>query len=411
MTKSSIRLCILTILVSVAVSAAAQSNQTPSQKRDTPEEMQALLAETAKNYREANSLRIEREMEGISQADLSLSWVKSFSKVTLASGNRYRREDKSAETWEIHQSDGTTEWKWYPWRKQYVEQPLDKSSESLSSNPAEGGWVEWLKEIDKKLAGGKLQPSEIIEIWGRQVNCMVIVGPPSPRGFPDPSMKQQTTYWIDLDRKLVAKEQFAMRSTVPKHKVDYVYTTTYNIVELNPSLSESLFKFFPPEGAERIADFERGPVALVGKPAPPLKLKTLDGKDFDLVSLLGKPVIIDFWATWCMPCRKSMPQVAKLYEEFKAMGLNLVSVSLDEDPADAARFVMQRKYSWTMVADPSSSSSRDWGESAIPRVVLIGKDGKVWFDVQGFDDEEEPKLRSALHKMDPSFPGVYSNEK
>ncbi len=410
MTKSSIRLCSLTILVSVAVSAAAQPNQTPSQKRDAPEEMQTLLLATARNYREAKSLKIEREMVRTAQAELNKSWEKTFSNVALAPGNRYRREDKLADSWDIRQSDGTTEWRWYPWRKQYSEQAADKSSDS-SLSPAESGWIGWLKQIDKKLAAGKLQPPETTEIDGRRVKCMVIIGPPSAREWPDPSMKQQTTYWIDRDRKILAKEESVIYSTVPEHKFDYVATTTYNVVEFNPSLPDSMFKFIPPIGAERVDSFEAGPIALVGKSAPSLKLKTLEGKDFDLASLRGKPVIVDFWATWCVPCRQSMPHVAKLSKEFKARGLDLVSVSLDEDPDDAARYIEQHKYSWTHLADPKSQSERDWGQSAIPRLVLIGKDGKVLFDSQGYDEQEETKLRSVLHKMDPSFPAAESSEK
>jgi thiol-disulfide isomerase/thioredoxin len=410
MTKSAIRLCILIILVSVAVFAAAQPTQTPWQKPDTPEEMQALLLETARNYREAKSLKIERVTVTTAQAELIKSWEKTFSNLALASGNRYRLEDKGADGWDIRQSDGTTEWGWSPWRKQYSEQRVEKSSE-VTSNPAEGGWIGWLKQIDKKLAAGKLQPPETIEIDGRQVKCMVIIGPPSARERPDPSMKQQTTYWIDRDRKSLAKEEFSLHSTVPEHKFDYVATKTYNVVEFNPSLPDSLFKFISPTGAERVDSLGAGPIALVGKSAPPLKLKTLDGKDFDLASLRGKPLIVDFWATWCVPCKQSMPNLAKLYEEFKVRGLDLVSVSLDEDPNDAARYIQKHQYSWTHLADPKSESERDWGQSGIPRLLLIGKDGKVLFESDGYDEQEEAKLRSALHKMDPSFPAAESSEK
>ena len=377
---------------------------TSIQGADSPEDMQKLLAETARSYREAKSFRIEREEVVTTESELMTLSSKYFSDVIAAPENRYRIVRKGAQTWDIHESDGKTEWIWYPWRKEYVEHPVERSSESEGLNPAESGIITWLEQIDKKLASGRVQPPQTIDTGHGRVNCMVIIGPP-PHQQHDPTMQQQTTYWIDRDRKILVKEQFVMRSTVPEHKFDNEGTTIYT-TELNASFADSLFKFVPPLGAKRVEKIEFGPVELVGKTAPPLRLKTLDGKEFDLGSLRGKPVLVDFWATWCAPCRESMPHLAKLYDEFKEKGLALVSVSKDDYPADAARFVAKYKYSWLNVADPEWESDGDWGESAIPRLVLIGKDSTVLFESLGFDDVQEAKIRAALHKMDPSFPAV-----
>ena len=381
---------------------SAQPNTVVYKKPDTLEEMQALLQETAKNYREAKSLSIQRRVESKLDSDMGESWDKSFSNVAAAPGNRYRREEKNEMSWEIRQSDGVNEWQWYPWRRQYSEEPVEKSL-NAEPGPAETGWVGWLKEIDKKPAAGKLQPPETIQIDGRTVNCMVIVGPPPVKQWSDPSIRQQTTYWIDRDRKVLVKEQMSITSTVPEHKAVLTFTKTYTTVELNSALPDALFAFVPPKGAERIPPFELGPVALVGKPAPPLRLKTLDGKEFDLTSLLGRPVLIDFWATWCVPCRQSMPTIAKLYEELHSKGLEVVSVDMAGDPKVAANLIRKNNFSWTHLEDPDMDTELKWGQSAIPRLVLIGKDGKVRFDSDGWGENEETKLRSALHKMDPTF--------
>jgi hypothetical protein len=86
-------------------------------------------------------------------------------------------------------------------------------------------------------------------------------------------------------------------------------------------------------------------------------------------------------------------------------------VSKDDDPAEAARFIARYKYSWLNVADPKWESDGDWGESGIPRLVLIGKDGNVLFESDGFDETQETKIRAALHNMDPTFPSVDSGRK
>jgi thiol-disulfide isomerase/thioredoxin len=211
-------------------------------------------------------------------------------------------------------------------------------------------------------------------------------------------MQEQTTYWIDEERKLLVREEYLMRSTVPEHRFENRLTTTY-ATELNTNFPDSQFKFVPPNDARQVAEIDNGPVELAGKVAPPLKLKSLDGKDFDLASLRGRPVLVDFWATWCMPCRESMPHLAKLYDEFKGKGLALVSVSKDEYTSDAARFVAKYKYSWLQIADPDGETEANWGTFAIPRLVLIGRDGNVLIESEGFDEKQEVMIRNALQNM------------
>jgi cytochrome c biogenesis protein CcmG/thiol:disulfide interchange protein DsbE len=402
----------IVVLAFLAVSALFSDSASPAQKTavnkteppkleqhgDSPEQMQELLVETAKTYREANSFRIERKIVDAAQSELSTISDTTLMSVVSASGNRYRIEFKNGFGWNIRQSDGQTEWDWYPWRKEYVEHLVDRSTDPEGQSPAESGFVSFLRQIDKKLASGRVQEPQTIDIGYGPVNCMVIVGPPSPRR-PEPTLQEQTTYWIDKERRILVQEQYVIRSKVPEHKFESRRTTTY-VTELNAAFPDSLFRFVPPNDAKQVTKVDYGgPVELVGKAAPPLKLKSLDGKDFDLGSLRGQPVLVDFWATWCMPCRESMPHLANLYDEFKGKGLALVSVSEDDDAADAARFIAKYKYSWLQIADPNKETEADWGDSGIPRLVLIGKDGKVLIESEGFDDKEEAKIRTALQNM------------
>ncbi len=312
--------------------------------------------------------------------------------VAASSGNRYRIELEDGYGWNIRQSDGRTEWIWYPWRKEYVERSADRSSDPEGLSPAESGIVGFLRQLGEKLASGGVQAQQTIDVGYGPVNCVVIVGPP-PRHRLDPAMQEQTTYWIDEERKVLVREEYLMRSRFPEHRFENRRTTTY-ATELNTSFPDSLFKFVPPNDAKQVAEIENGPVELTGKVAPPLKLKSLDGKDFDLATLRGQPVLVDFWETWCMPCRESMPRLAKRYEDFKSKGLAFVSVSKDEYSPDAARFVAKYKYSWLQIADPNAETEANWGTSAIPLLVLIGKDGKVLIESEGFDEKEDVKIRT-----------------
>jgi cytochrome c biogenesis protein CcmG, thiol:disulfide interchange protein DsbE len=404
------RFYLIAVLFLTVATAVSQTNPMAQRQPDSPEDMQKLLSETAKNYREAKSIRIERSEVSIVHSELRELSDKSFSSVMLAPGGRYRREDKGATFWTIHISNGIKEWNWYPWRRQYVEETAH-NTESEGSASAEVGWFGWLQQIDRKLAAGRVQAPQTIEIDGRKVDCMVITGPAAPNQRPNPSMKGETTYWIDRARKVLVKEEFGMRSSIPENRYSGVMTTTYKVNDLNASFQEFLFGFTPPEGTRRVDKFELEPVVLLGKPAPALKLKTVYGQDFDLSSLNGKAVIVDFWATWCMPCRESMPALSKLYTELKDRNLFIVSVSLDDDPEDARQYVAKYKFSWTNLVDPKRQSEEHWGTSGIPRLLLIGTDGTVLFESEGYDGVQEAKLREALHKMDPSLPPAKTAKK
>ena len=293
------RLRLVAILLSLKMMAVCQISGTATvAQADTPEDMRQLLAAVGENYRRAKSFVIQREMVQTEESDLATMSAKYLSDVSV-DGSRYRLERKDALTWDIRQSDGKTQWIWYPWRRQYVEEPVEHSDPE-GGNPGEAA-VTWLRQIDLKLASSRVQPAEAIKIGQRSVNCLVIIGPPAPHQRPDPSMREYTKYWIDRDRKVLVKEQYVLESTVPEHKFNSARTTTYTVTEFNPTLADSLFKFEPETGMERVDKIEFGEVTLVGKAAPLLRLKTLNGQDFDLSSLRGRPVLVDFWATWCMP--------------------------------------------------------------------------------------------------------------
>jgi peroxiredoxin len=113
------------------------------------------------------------------------------------------------------------------------------------------------------------------------------------------------------------------------------------------------------------------------KTAEDFSLKTPDGKTFRLSDHRGKTVIVNFWATWCPPCREEMPAMERLYQQHKDRGLVLVAVSLDADPAVVGPFLKQNKLSFPIALDPKSESANKYGVRALPSSFVVDREGTM----------------------------------
>jgi thiol-disulfide isomerase/thioredoxin len=116
-----------------------------------------------------------------------------------------------------------------------------------------------------------------------------------------------------------------------------------------------------------------------GVGAPEIRLNDMEGKPFLLSALKGKVVLVDFWASWCMPCRLANPSLVRLHKKYAPKGLQVVSVSVDEDRQAWTRAVKADKLSWTQLIDEPSKSSAAaaYGVQYIPNAFLIDKKGLV----------------------------------
>jgi peroxiredoxin len=114
-------------------------------------------------------------------------------------------------------------------------------------------------------------------------------------------------------------------------------------------------------------------------PAPDFTLTSLDGLSVTLSEVSGRPVLLNFWATWCPPCRSEMPYFQQIHEDsaWRARELLILAVNIQESAADVRQFVTDNAYTFTVLLDTKAEAARLYNTSSIPATYIIGKDGII----------------------------------
>jgi len=188
-------------------------------------------------------------------------------------------------------------------------------------------------------------------------------------------------------------------------------TFTAFALKVDPKLDDAIFALKAPEGFTKAEAEIPGmmvpgdageapqPPALavnVGDAAPDFKLTNLEGKEVTLASLKGKVVLLDFWATWCGPCKAAMPTIQKISEDYKGKDVVVLGVNTWEQKADAAKeYIAKKKYTYGCLLK-GDELAKAYGISGIPTLVILGKDGKVASTEVGLSDESGAALRKAI---------------
>jgi cytochrome c biogenesis protein CcmG, thiol:disulfide interchange protein DsbE len=130
--------------------------------------------------------------------------------------------------------------------------------------------------------------------------------------------------------------------------------------------------------------------------SPGLDLRGLDGKPFSLDSLHGRVVLLDFWAPWCIPCRKSFPFLQTLQDRHAGAGLSVVGLTLDSDSEAIREFVDETAVTFPIVTDPSEKSGEVFGVVAMPTTLLLDRAGQVVARFEGGGEEVHRKIEQAV---------------
>ncbi len=133
---------------------------------------------------------------------------------------------------------------------------------------------------------------------------------------------------------------------------------------------------------------------------PDFTLKAMSGDNLRLEEHRGQVILVNFWASWCGPCRQEMPILDQIHDRYSDMGFTVLGVNVDKDPKKARRIADQVNVSFPLLLDEKQKVSKTWDVSAMPYTVLIDRDGQVQYIHRGYKSGDEAvyidRLRALL---------------
>jgi thiol-disulfide isomerase/thioredoxin len=258
-----------------------------------------------------------------------------------------------------------------------------------------------VRDIDQNALSAVDAPGETLTVSGRAVPCRVILvnyipGPDSLK-----VMSAPRKLWVDPVSGLMLKTEVhrTLIALPAGQDLSWTEATVWDRVSLDPAQPDSAFRFHAPESARRVSAFEppqpKRP-SLAASPARDFTLDDLKGASHKLSAQKGKVVLLDFWATWCGPCRLELPSVAHLAGELGPKGLVVWGVNVNEPKERVQQFLQTNHYTFPVLLDVGGGVAGMYGASSIPTLVVVDKKGTVSDYFVGVQQEET--IRAALKK-------------
>ena len=142
----------------------------------------------------------------------------------------------------------------------------------------------------------------------------------------------------------------------------------------------------------------RAPTAIGVGDTLEFELPDLKGDPISPKDMLGKVVLLDLWATWCEPCKVSMPFYASLARQHEKEGFAVVAISVDVHQDDVERFVRAEELPFQVLRDPDGTIPQKIGITTLPTMLLVGRDGKIAFLHPGFEESDQPQISEAVDR-------------
>lgn len=297
--------------------------------------------------------------------------------------------------------DGVNRWVYVPSMKKYAKLPstdaTNPSVPGLNFDAVAKRYTGRYAIIGERILQAKVAGSEKQPLNDAQIDCAIVdVEYSPPPGLRDGKIERR--FWIDQRSLVIVREHSvaSMETAQAAGRVEVTQDIYFDKAFVEQPVSRELFHFVPPKGSRLVESFQDDSAG-VGpeEPAPDFTLTTFGGKQVQLSSLRGKVVLLDFWATWCGPCRYDMPYVQELYEELKPRGLEVYGVNT-EGNNKAVNYLNQFNYTFPNLIDRTMDVARLYKIRAIPTFVVVDRQGNMSSYMRGTRTLEQ--LRLAIMK-------------
>jgi thiol-disulfide isomerase/thioredoxin len=376
-----------------------------------------FLQTSLEKYVGLNSYNIEGTRESTTTDDIQRDWHEEAFILAKAPGKRYHYDIKMPDLWDVVVSDGTSEWTLQPWQNEYMKRPVPEVTPKANSSDdaIRARAARYAQNYVEDMAHGKFQaeeflPDEVITIAGKQIPCRVVRATYQDNDdIPTPDFPAQIKFWIEKERGIVRQFSTVARSSLsklqPLRQPTTTETTSYAKVVLGGAIPGKLFSFVPPSGADIVSRLfiSDSNVDLSGLPASPLDLQTFDGTPFDAKSLKGHPVLLEFWASWCVPCVQQMRSIADLAHKYSGHGLVVIGINWMDDRDAALEFLRKNNYHWLNLRDVKGKTAKSWMLNGVPLLAIIDSAGTIAYYHSGYEQPEETAILEALKKIDLKF--------
>lgn len=360
---------------------------------------QELLAKASAAYRNLKSYYFEGVMVYEAETEAMQERIKVETPIVMAAVRPGKLRDELKRK-RLTVSDGQSTWVYSTQLNQYTKRKAAAMA-GEGTGELETGFMSKYWRMTEGLKQAEVLREEVVELEGKAVECYVVEASYEPAAESSNFEDLPKLFWIDKKRHIVLKDVSGVIIKAPQPgAARYLrQTTMFSIARINEPVPDDLFAFNVPEGA-READEPNLPgmrkATTDRDEAADFTLKGLDGKETSLKSLRGKVVLLDFWASWCAPCREELPKVERLHRELKDKGLVVLGINVGESAEIAREFVRKYGLTFTTLLDPYKEVTNRYRAMAIPLTVVIDRDGKISSYNIGL--QSESGLRDALRK-------------
>jgi cytochrome c biogenesis protein CcmG/thiol:disulfide interchange protein DsbE len=315
-----------------------------------------------------------------------------------ASGGRYYARLKQPRQQALAINDGTNIWLALDSKKQWSRVSATAATEDTDEehdaqvasrdlhDSLENIVLHQFLDLAKTLQDPVIERAQDFELARGKVRCYTIRGHVSGADVE-----------LLVDQQLFVVWQYKEKSPAPGGSTEV--TVNVKLMELNQDVNGSLFHFEPEPGWTEVGKLASAAVPIrAGERAADFSVKTLDGELVTLSGLRGNIIVLDFWATWCVPCRAEMPAMEKIRAEFGA-AVRFYAIS-DEDTAIVRKFIEENRLGMPVLIDGNREVHRRYGVHKIPALFVIDGDSIVRCQLTGARTESELRdaVRSAVDR-------------